>query len=253
MDLNLPKLFFQQLIWINMKNCIISQPRYLPAISYLQRYFNTDIFILYDIIQRQYLGWENRNQLLINNKPKWLSIPISSSRKNLIKDSIISFESNWINDHKNIIFENYKKHPHFSKEMLDLYYLDCDTHKKFTTFINQTLINVSKILSIKPKQVLLASEIENDLIQNSFGAEKLKELCIAVKAEIYISGSNGTSYGSDKVFENSNIKIYYNNPINPEYIQPNQNNFVPFMGFFDYIFCCGVEKIREIISSKLTY
>ena len=112
--------------------------------------------------------------------------------------------------------------------------------------------NIEEILSLKPKKVLLASEIENDNINNAFGTHKLREICKTVDANIYISGSNGSVYGADEIFtQDCGIKLKYNNPINIEYKQPRQDKFIPFMGFFDYIFCMGVDRVREIICSPL--
>ncbi len=123
---------------------------------------------------------------------------------------------------------------------------------KFTDFIVQTMKNIEEILSLKPRKVLIASEIENDNIKNAFGTHKLREICKTVDANIYISGANGSVYGADAVFtEGYGIKLKYNNPINIEYQQPNQEKFIPFMGFFDYIFCMGVDRVREIITSPL--
>ena len=70
------------------KLAVISQPRYLPALNYLQRLYFADIFVIFDVVQREVRGFENRNKLLLP-KPKWLTIPVSSSGREKIYKSVL--------------------------------------------------------------------------------------------------------------------------------------------------------------------
>lgn len=82
-----------------MKKLVISQPRYLPVISYLQRLYFADIFVFLDNVQRQPRGVENRNKIIVNGKEKWLSIPVKSSclggiKMKYCKKCVMPFRSN---------------------------------------------------------------------------------------------------------------------------------------------------------------
>ena len=47
-----------------MKTVAISQPRYLPAINYLDRIVRADVFVLLDTCQHQPRAFEHRNRVL---------------------------------------------------------------------------------------------------------------------------------------------------------------------------------------------
>lgn len=223
----------------------------MPAISYLQRLFSADKFILFDIVQRQSRGWENRNKVLINKEPKWLSVPIANGTRVLIKDAKVSSEVRWADNHKNTINENYKKHPFYNKDIVDLYYRDCEEKKYFVDLIMQTLYNISSILDMKWHDLLLASDVENKQISDAQGPNKLFEICKAAGVQTYISGMNGKSYGIEDVFKESKIGIVYNPALSPDYDQVVTDKFIPHMGFFDYIFCQGLEEVKKIIKQPL--
>ena len=57
----------------------ISQPRYLPALNYLQRIVVSDKFVLLDDVQHQSRAFEHRNKVRDAKKSRWLSIPIDRS------------------------------------------------------------------------------------------------------------------------------------------------------------------------------
>src|SRR6056297_2832612 len=102
-------------------NVIISQPRYLPAINYVNRLAQAENFILLDTVQRQSRGWENRNRLLCQGQPKWITIPISSSSRALICDTFAK-DGDWIYKHESAIKQYYKSAPFFDERLLSRYF-----------------------------------------------------------------------------------------------------------------------------------
>jgi len=228
---------------------IISQPRYLPVISYLQRLAFADRFILFDVVKRQYAGWENRNKLLLPD-PKWLTIPISSSRMEMIKNTDIR-DATWIDEHKRRIAHNYAKHPYFDPSFIDKYYEGVREiieggNRKFVDIIERTLFNLGDMFGFSPR-IVRASQIENDRIRNARGPHKLLEIARAVGAGTYVSGENGRVYGVLDVFADSGISVRFHAAQAFEYKQPGQEQFVPYMGFFDALFCIGRDALAAEI------
>ena len=84
---------------------VISQPRYLPALNYLQRLKHADVFVFLDNVQIQTRGWENRNKILINGKEKWLTIPVSSSKREVVFKAKIAGKD-WLWKHKETVKES---------------------------------------------------------------------------------------------------------------------------------------------------
>ncbi len=229
---------------------VISQPRYLPVISYLQRLYNADLFVFLDNVQRQYRGVENRNKIFMHGKTKWLTIPISSSKLEKIYSSLIS-GSEWVEDHKNKIIESYRKHPYFDITYLDLYYGNVEEVLKESNYnyadtLIHLVLNACKIFDFKPK-ILKATELN---IPNAKGVENLFNIAKAVGADIYVSGSNGRQYGVKEYFETRGIKVLFHDPKIEPYPQKGSQEFVPWLCFFDTLFNIGLEKSKKMVYEK---
>ncbi|MDR2646488.1 MAG: WbqC family protein [Holosporaceae bacterium] len=233
-----------------MKCVVISQPRYLPAINYLQRLYCADLFVFLDNVQRQSRGWENRNKILQNNKETWITIPVSSSSREIINKSVI-FGTDWVDEHKNIIRQTYIDHPYFSNEALDKCYKDIGSalilsDYNYAKVITHMLLNICSFLGFNPN-VALASENSG---QSTTGANKLVQIIKNVNGDIYVSGANGKKYDVVRAFSANNIKVMFHNYVYPRYPQYNSMDFHPWMCFFDILFNVGLEKVGQLIKKE---
>jgi WbqC-like protein len=231
----------------------ISQPRYLPAMNYLQRIAFSDVFVVYDIVQRQARAWENRNKLLMPT-PKWLTIPIKSSSRALIQDTKID-GSEWLDDHKSQIIFNYQHAPYFDKELLDVYYLSfgiCNDLEvmSFSEFAISAITRLFDMLSI-PHNFRFASEFSEENVLLAKGVDKLRLICEQLGAGVYISGVNGKDYGVVESFHRSDCVALFHCEKPQQYMQFNSpEEYVPYMGFFDALFNNGREWFRNSIMTS---
>ncbi len=233
------------------KAVVISQPRYLPVVNYLQRLKNADLFVFLDNVQRQYLGVENRNRILVNGKRKWLTVPVSSSRLELIHRAKIA-GSKWVEDHKRKIYEAYKKAPYFDPSYIDRYYEGVyevleNTDYSYADTLIHLVLNACRIFGFEPNYVR-ASDLGVPQIK---GVENLFNILRAVNADIYISGSNGREYGVKEFMEERGIRVLFNDYRHPVYKQFNSEEFVPWLCFFDTLFNVGYETCKEYIYAEL--
>lgn len=233
-------------------NVVVSQPRYLPAINYIQRLYYADIFVVLDNVQRQARGWENRNKILMDGVPKWLTIPISSSSRVDIKDANIA-DVSWIDTHKQALFNAYKNAPCFDYGLIDLYYKNvetcfCGKGASFRDVVVMTLNNCCSIFNFVPK-LKLSSEIPQRL--DLIGPKKIVEICHSLGANTYISGPNGISYGIVEAFDQIPTKVVFHEFTHPNYRQFNSiNRFFPYMSFFDLVFNVGVDNASSIVRGE---
>jgi hypothetical protein len=231
---------------------VISQPRYLPAINYLQRLRFANLFIVLDTVQRQSRGWENRNQILSDGKRRWLTVPISSSSRELIKDTQIA-GTEWIAEHKQVLRTAYEPCPFFEKEWIDQYYEGSEavyrnTDGKFSKLIVHLLKNACALLGFEPR-IAFSSEMHG-ADEKAMGPNKLVALCEAAKAETYVSGPNGREYGIMDAFAGSHVQVCFHDFIHPVYVQTGQASFAPFLSFFDVLCNAGLEKTKEWVYAK---
>jgi hypothetical protein len=222
---------------------VISQPRYLPALNYLQRLYFADQFVVLDIVQRQPRGWENRNKLLLP-QPIWLTIPVSSSSRALIIDSKISGQQ-WIKAHKEKIIQHYKDAPHFNRELLDRVYTVNERLSGYTDVLLTMTKNTCRFLSFEPKLVLASNLLRTEDHMEK-GVKILRRICDRIGADCYVSGPNGREYGVAEEFLGSGITLVYHEFTHPIYPQRNPP-FVPYMGFLDALFFCGVDWLSQFV------
>ena len=59
--------------------CAIMQPTFLPWAGYFNLIAEVDTFVFLDDAQLQKNSWHNRNQILLNHKKHWISVPVKRS------------------------------------------------------------------------------------------------------------------------------------------------------------------------------
>ena len=92
------------------------QPYFFPYIGYFQLINAVDKFIIYDDVNYIKKGWINRNNILVNNSPNLIQVPlIAASQNRLIKDILVVDENNWKDKLLKTIYFNYKKAPFFDQ------------------------------------------------------------------------------------------------------------------------------------------
>jgi hypothetical protein len=218
-------------------------------VNYLQRLFHADVFVLLDDVQRQGRGVENRNKILCNGKAEWLTIPIRSGHREKIAATIVDGNT-WVAWHYNKIISAYKRHPFFDEAIVREAYtgIGQETGLGFTDVVERFLRNVCTLFGFTPN-FIRASRLSID--HEKAGPEHLYAICRAVGATAYISGANGIQYGVGEIFAGW-IPVLYNICSLKEYSQYGQQEFVPWLSFFDQIFSVGLERTSEWITEPLT-
>jgi len=235
-------------------NTVISQPRYIPALNYIARLCYTDLFVVFDTVQRQPREPHNRNRLLCNGEAKWVTIPINASSRAIIYD-MKTAGVEWISQHKETIRNYYHHAPFFDMALTDLYFKGCEDvltsrDLDFTDAMLQTYRNMGQLFSFEPK-FIKASEINDKEIEEQYGPSKLLAICRKVGADLYISGPVGREYGVFEAFEGSGVDVLVHEFTHPVYPQINSPSFMPYMGFFDALFNIGRDRLTALIHQPL--
>jgi hypothetical protein len=233
---------------------VISQPRYLPALTYLQRLYFSDTFVILDNVQRQKRGFENRNKVLVEGKTKWLTIPSKSSSRALIRETTIN-GNEWIGDHKEKLEQYYSEAPHFNKDWIEAYYGELEKkivefEYDFTSSLNYLIKNICTFFKFEPSLVR-ASELISSAVEEANGPDKIFEISNAVDTDLYVSGMNGREYGILDSFKGSAIDVKFHADQPVPYNQ-NVDEFVPHLAFFDALFYAGKEWVEEQIKKEPT-
>ena len=92
-----------------MKTVIIRQPGYMPNLNFFKKIQSCDVFVYLDNVQFSKDSFDNRNRIKTQNGVEWITVPLQRPvfGKKLNQVSI-TYDSDWIKAHSNLIFENYK-------------------------------------------------------------------------------------------------------------------------------------------------
>ena len=94
----------------------IMQPYFVPYLGYWQLLNAVDRFVIYDDVNYITRGWINRNRILINGQPNYLTISVAQSSQNrLINELILNTSLDWQKKLIQKIENTYRKSPYFDE------------------------------------------------------------------------------------------------------------------------------------------
>lgn len=221
----------------------IMQPYFMPYIGYFQLLKSVDRFIIYDNIKYTKKGWINRNRILKNGQPDYISISLQkdSDSLNIVERRI----SSSFNKHKmlNQIKESYRKSPYFSSVFpLIEKIINNDEKNLFLYLLNQ--IELIKEHLMIETEILISSKVE---IEHSLKAEdKVLAICKEQQANIYINAIGGQELYSKDLFLQNDINLYFIKTNDIIYKQFT-DRFTPNLSIVDVLMFNSPESINEML------
>ncbi len=221
----------------------INQPAYLPWLGYFNRIVKSDLHIVLDHVQFEKNSFINRNKILLDGKPLWLTLPILTKghfNDLRIEDLLIDSKINWEKKHLSSIMQAYSKSSHWIefKDELEIIY-------------SKNTDSLSNILDDSLKFFMKYLKIETPIEYSSkydFRARKsdlVLEICQRFQARYYLSGPLGRNYLELTKFQDCGIEILFDDYVHPIYPQKSEN-FIPYLSTLDLIANCGKESLRVL-------
>ena len=224
----------------------ILQPGYLPWLGYFDLLASADQFVLYDDVQFDKRSWRNRNRILLQGNPFWLTVPVlqKSRMQQLIKDTEID-GNRWIRKHLNSIRHAYRDAPY-----LDWCYPAIENwllQRSYTMLLDLCLEGHETFCGLLGlnTSVQLSSEIG---FQGVGRTERLVAICGALRATRYISCDASASYMKEDLWKERGIELTYQNYHHPVYAQ-SANDFVSHLSTMDALMFLG-PGTRELLRTK---
>lgn len=226
---------------------VIHQPQYFPYPGFFHKLSLSDVFIIMDDAQYD-KRFTNRNKIMATNGWIWLTVPINKDHKFLPNSDVqINNDILWRDMHWKKIYHSYantryfKKYENFFKSIYE---------KEWTSLFELNLETLQKtidILGIKVK-IIKSSEL------NVAGAstEKLVNLCKAVGADTYVSGTGGRNYMDENLFRKNNITLEYQNYIAKPYSQRLSDLFITDLSIIDMMVNVGPECMQVISENDVS-
>jgi hypothetical protein len=195
--------------------------------------------MFFDQVQYTKNDWRNRNKIIFNGKPQWISIPISyrfSERKSI--NQVELPKTGWQAEHLQKIEQSYGTTNHYSKWSIDLTEILNANNSNLSELNIKIITKYMQRLEIKTK-IVSTSEIENNIDKS----KRLIDLCIANSCDEYLTTPKALDYLNTEAFEKNGIKVsILNFESCLETYEQSSRVFDPYVSFIDVLFRTGPEE-----------
>lgn len=217
-----------------MKTIAIMQPYIFPYIGYFQLLGAVDVFVSYDTAQYIKGGWINRNRILFQEAPKYITFPVRKRQLNslinehLFADNIIIKEKNKI---LSVLQQSYSKAPFFNVVyplLEDIINID---ESNVARFAEHTQKEILKYMGI---DVEYKRSSELDFDKSLKGQDRVVEIVKKLCGKRYINPIGGLELYSSKEFILNGIELrFLKSEVKP--YQQFSNDFVPNLSILDVL------------------
>jgi hypothetical protein len=227
---------------------VISQSMYFPWLGLLNQIHLADIFVHYDDVQLS-RGFYNRVQIKTPGTTAYMTVPLRGRRqKQLIKDSQISYETDWVSEHRNMLIGSYKK----LRWIDDAVALFDSVHSARFEFLHDlgraSILALADYLGCSKDVVFLDSSL---LGIGGSSSKRLLDITLAVGGSVYLTGHGAMNYLDHDLFENSKVHVRYMKYSFKRYDQV-FGTFTPYVSALDAIAHLGPEA-RDCFNSNSVF
>lgn len=225
-----------------MASCVIMQPTYMPWAGYFNLLTMADHFVFYDDADFSKGSWHNRNRLISNGEPLWLTVPVYQHLHQKITDVTPIYSSCWKDKHVKTIRNIYARHEFFYdlNPVVDI----------LSSLSDESLAEINiKIIQffIKALDITCTVQRSSRLMVGGGRSDKLHAMCRELNCETYISPAGAMEYiESDAVLKSNGIEVIYQK-FTPAVYKQKCDTFIPYMSIIDVVACIGLDACKKYI------
>ena len=223
---------------LSFMNCAILQPSYIPWRGYFHQIQKVDIFVFYDDVQYDTLGWRNRNRVKTVSGTKWITIPVYHkghlAEATPIRNVEICWDKAWNVKQWRTIEGTYSKAPFFRQYADAIHEMYSLRPKRLVDFTIPSTIEIARLLGIVNTRFCCASEFAAE----GQKTDRLLSILKKVGATHYISGPSARDYLDTDQLNAAGISVEFMTYDYPEYPQL-YPPFDPAVSILDLLFMTG--------------
>lgn len=185
----------------------IMQPYFFPYIGYWQLINAVDRFVIYDDVNYIKGGWINRNQILINGSPSYITLPLNqASAYKRICDLSLQSSKEWRGKLLKTIELTYRKASQFSKVYPIIENAINYKTENLSEYLVHQLKTISAFININTEFVISSSIYKNDHLN---GQNRVLDICAQERATTYINPKGGQTLYDFSAFANKGIDLQF--------------------------------------------
>lgn len=232
------------------KTIAIHQPETMPWAGYINKMMLADEFVVLDSVQFKKNNYQNRNRIIHEGKPKWVTCPVElrGRLQSTIMDTRLAETVDWRARNIKVIMDAYKDSKYYEDHIYALqmlFSMPYDTISK----LNMSIIDYIRTELDITTPLVYASTLDI----TSSKSELVLDICKERGASVYLSGAGGRDYLDTEIFEEAGIEILYQEfEPNIEYKQRTPE-FIPFMSTIDLLMNNSKEDSIEYLTKAFSY
>ena len=208
------------------------QPTFFPWSGYFNLISQADCFVFLDDVQFEKQSWQSRNRILVQGKPRWISVPIvHHSLDQVINQIEICNQSRWREKLLRTLAQSYARHPH------------CDAMLQVanklieTKSANLAVVNITLILAFCDQLGLVPKFFRSsELGISGKRTERLIRICKHLGCNEYLSPVGAANYlAQDGLSERSVIRLTLQQYSPLPYPQKQNPAFVSHLSIVDVV------------------
>jgi hypothetical protein len=223
----------------------IMQPYFLPYVGYFQLMAAVDKFVLLDDVNFINRGWINRNRIVVNGKPYWLTLPLAKASQNrLINEIDIVDDPVWKRKMLRTVELTYQSAP-FAHRVLPMFgELLEDAKGGLSTFLTHHLRRVAHYIgidvSIEPTSRIYPKE-------GRTGQDRILDICAREKAMSYVNLPGGRDLYDPQAFAMAGIKLLFIEPNLDALVLQHGGQEGPSLSILDLLMHNSAETIGDAV------
>jgi len=224
----------------------IMQPYFFPYIGYFQLMSACDTFVVFDDAQYIRRGWVNRNRILVNGAPQWISLPVAAaSHEQTIAQRQYLLYHRLTHRIRRRLVAAYARAPYFNSTMQLVNEVLATAATSVAAFNAALLVRVASHLDIRTP-ILVASAISG--ARALTGEALVIETCRNLGASGYVNPIGGHHLYLPSHFADAGLTLQFLQSEAPKYRQFGAPH-VPALSIIDVLMFNDVADVRGMLGS----
>jgi hypothetical protein len=223
----------------------IMQPYFFPYIGYWQLIHAVDRFVIYDDVNYIKGGWINRNRILINGEPAYITAPLyKSSSYNRICGISLQPSPVWRGKLVKMVETTYRKAPRFTEVFPVIEKLIRHEADNLSDYLAHQLQTLAAFMGINTVFVVTSRCYGNNDLS---GQERILDICKREGANTYINPQGGQALYDRVAFTQCGVDLKFLIPSTIEYKQFGAVH-VPWLSIIDVMMFNSPSQLRTLLN-----
>ena len=215
-----------------MKTIAVMQPYFFPYIGYWQLIQSVDRFIIYDDVNYIKGGWINRNRLMINGNPTYITALLQqASSYKRICDIDVQPTLVWRDKLVRMVEMTYKKSTYFAEVFPLVEKLIRYDAENLADYLAYQLQALARFMGINTEFIISSRCYENEYLS---GQARILNICEREAANTYINPQGGQTLYDAEIFRNTGVELYFT-VMRPLLYKQKSKEFVPYLSIIDVL------------------